>query len=368
MCEVPLKPDEEILNMMVTYINQYAAKKNRVGDCSENEMMMFLAVVLLSGYVVVVPKRRMYWQGEQDSHNELVSKAISRDRFDFIMMKQVGRFSREKKLRIAVPQPRLFESYNNHMGGIDRGDQNVSLYRTSIRGKKWYFPIIAHLIDVAEQNACLLYRPNEENIDNLSLQRRVATAILKSNKRDSHQQRFQSERYRLTDRVLGGDGGNRLGDNAGEMYQESSTESYPAFAHNWVEENPGRNLNQVTCPDRDSNLGHLVSRSYAPTVTPHNIIRFADDIALLAEKKTLRDMLVELNGSCEQYEMKINANKTKTMVVGGKLKKQINASSHPTWNFRTWFRERHMPLAGQRQIQMERSLTPVSERVRVGEG
>ncbi|KAJ4437718.1 hypothetical protein ANN_17863 [Periplaneta americana] len=175
--EVPLKPDEEILNMMVTYINQYAAKKNRVGDCSENEMMMFLAVVLLSGYVVV-PRRRMYWQGKQDSHNELVSKAISRDRFDFIMMNW-----------IAVPQPRLSESYNNHMGGIDRGDQNVSLYRTSIRGKKWYFPIIAHLLDVAEQNACLLHRPNEENIDHLSLQRRVATAILKSNKRGSHQQR-----------------------------------------------------------------------------------------------------------------------------------------------------------------------------------
>ncbi|KAJ4442616.1 hypothetical protein ANN_04205 [Periplaneta americana] len=69
------------------------------------------------------------------------------------------------------------------MGGTDRGDQNMSLYRTSIRGKKWYFPIIAHLIDVAEQNAWLLYRCNEENIDHLSFQRRVATAILESNKR-----------------------------------------------------------------------------------------------------------------------------------------------------------------------------------------
>ncbi|KAJ4440828.1 hypothetical protein ANN_10674, partial [Periplaneta americana] len=276
MYEVPLKPgrspleyftqffDEEILNMMVTYTNQYAAKKNRVGDCSENEMV-FLAVLLLSGYVVV-PRRRMHCQGEQDSHNEFVSNAISRDRFDFIMMnwyvcnnddleksdrfakirtllsmlnerkriwydfkfwcggtsngyfillepyqeagtysqsitiakwndnsvvtiatnydevfplRQVGRFSKEKKRRIAVP---LFESYNSHMGGIDRGDQNVSLYRTSIRGKKWYFPIIAHLIDVAEQNAWLLYRRNEENVDHLSFQRRVATAILESNK------------------------------------------------------------------------------------------------------------------------------------------------------------------------------------------
>ncbi|KAJ4445811.1 hypothetical protein ANN_12496 [Periplaneta americana] len=51
-------------------------------------------------------------------------------------------------------------------------------------------------------------------------------------------------------------------------------------------------------------------------------IRFADDMALLAEEEMiLRDMLLELNDSCEQYGMKINANKTKTMVVGRKIKK-----------------------------------------------
>ncbi|KAJ4429774.1 hypothetical protein ANN_21978 [Periplaneta americana] len=33
-------------------------------------------------------------------------------------------------------------------------------------------------------------------------------------------------------------------------------------------ENPGKNLNQVTCPDRDSNPGHLVSQPDALTVTP----------------------------------------------------------------------------------------------------
>ncbi|KAJ4447395.1 hypothetical protein ANN_09401 [Periplaneta americana] len=85
MCEVPLKSDrspleyftqffyEEILNMMVTYTNQYAAKKGRVGDCSENEMMVFLAVVLLSGYVVV-PRRRMYWQGNKTVTMNLCQK------------------------------------------------------------------------------------------------------------------------------------------------------------------------------------------------------------------------------------------------------------------------------------------------------
>ncbi|KAJ4442049.1 hypothetical protein ANN_11915 [Periplaneta americana] len=47
--------------------------------------------------------------------------------------------------------------------------------------------------------------------------------------------------------------------------------------------------------------------------------RFADDMALLAEEEViLRDMLLELNDSCEQYRLKIYANKTKIMVVGGK--------------------------------------------------
>ncbi|KAJ4432180.1 hypothetical protein ANN_20796 [Periplaneta americana] len=46
------------------------------------------------------------------------------------------------------------------------------------------------------------------------------------------------------------------------------TESYPAFARIGLSENPGKNLNQVTCPDRDSNPGHLVLQPDALTVTP----------------------------------------------------------------------------------------------------
>lgn len=102
---------------------------------------------------------------------------------NILPIRQVGRFSREKKQRISVPQPKPFQSYNSHMGGIDRADQNISLYRTNIRGKKWYFPIIAHLIDVAVQNAWQLYRHNEGNIDHLTFRRRIATAILECNKR-----------------------------------------------------------------------------------------------------------------------------------------------------------------------------------------
>ncbi|KAJ4448791.1 hypothetical protein ANN_00182 [Periplaneta americana] len=58
-------------------------------------------------------------------------------------------------------------------------------------------------------------------------------------------------------------------------------------------------------------------------------IRFGDDMALLAEVETiLKDMLLELNDSCEQYGMKINANKTKTMVIGRKIKKENGGKLH----------------------------------------
>ncbi|KAJ4430050.1 hypothetical protein ANN_22258 [Periplaneta americana] len=42
----------------------------------------------------------------------------------------------------------------------------------------------------------------------------------------------------------------------------------PRICSYWVEGKPRKNLNQVTCPDRDSNPGHLVSQPDALTVTP----------------------------------------------------------------------------------------------------
>ncbi|KAJ4440052.1 hypothetical protein ANN_08183 [Periplaneta americana] len=48
-------------------------------------------------------------------------------------------------------------------------------------------------------------------------------------------------------------------------------------------------------------------------------LRFADEKRLLAEDEIiLRDMLLELYESCEQYGMKIDVNKTKPMVTGKK--------------------------------------------------
>lgn len=93
------------------------------------------------------------------------------------------RYSRQQKKKILVAQPHLIHQYNKNMGGVDLSDQNISSLRTSIRGKKWYMPLILHCIDMSVQNAWLLCRQNGgNNIDLLNFRRRIANAIIEGNK------------------------------------------------------------------------------------------------------------------------------------------------------------------------------------------
>lgn len=98
---------------------------------------------------------------------------------------QVKRFSQKEKKMIYIPQPRLIKKYNENMGGVDRADQNISLYRVSIRGKKWYFPLLSHFIDMAEQNAWRLHKVNGGKLDHLSFRRSIAVGLLESFKRNT---------------------------------------------------------------------------------------------------------------------------------------------------------------------------------------
>ena len=58
-----------------------------------------------------------------------------------IVRVKVQRYSASEKKSSSVPQPQIIKAYNYNMGGTDRQDQNVSYYRTSIRSKKWWWPI-----------------------------------------------------------------------------------------------------------------------------------------------------------------------------------------------------------------------------------
>ncbi|XP_017467191.1 PREDICTED: piggyBac transposable element-derived protein 3-like [Rhagoletis zephyria] len=76
--------DEEVVKIFVENTNLYAEKHNREGNCTENEILTFTAILLLSGYIKV-PRKHMYWQSNLESHNTLVADAMSRNHFQFIM-------------------------------------------------------------------------------------------------------------------------------------------------------------------------------------------------------------------------------------------------------------------------------------------
>ncbi|KAJ4449865.1 hypothetical protein ANN_01271 [Periplaneta americana] len=73
------------------------------------------------------------------------------------------------------------------------------------------------------------------------------------------------------------------------MSPGSSTESYPTFAHIGLRENPGKNLNQATCPNRESNP--------PPGFAARRANRYStgvDSILLDMEKLRSRDLLLHL--------------------------------------------------------------------------
>lgn len=92
----------------------------------------------------------------------------------------VSRWSKKEKKIKTMKQPLLINKYNKYMGGVDRADQNISLYRCSIRGKKWYSPLILHCIDLVDQNAWQLHCYNGGKLDHLAFRRRVAVNLLET--------------------------------------------------------------------------------------------------------------------------------------------------------------------------------------------
>ena len=73
------------------------------------------------------------------------------------------RYDRAAKKKIDVERPFSVEVYNKFMGGVDKADMLLSLYRTRYRSRKWYHRIAFHLFSLAAVNAWLLYRQMDGN-------------------------------------------------------------------------------------------------------------------------------------------------------------------------------------------------------------
>ena len=71
---------------------------------------------------------------------------------------KIKRWDRRSRTYIEINCPTVVEEYNKSMGGVDLADMLISLYRTTIKTKRWYLKFLFHCVDVAKVNAWLLYR------------------------------------------------------------------------------------------------------------------------------------------------------------------------------------------------------------------
>ncbi|XP_031343006.1 piggyBac transposable element-derived protein 2-like [Photinus pyralis] len=112
--------------------------------------------------------------------NSVVTMATNYDGIE--PMSQVKRWSSKKKEKISVPQPKLFQTYNAFMGGVDLLDQSVNGYRVAIHGKKWWWVLFTHMINVTVVNAWRLYQLAfpQDPMDLLLFQRNVTRHYLRS--------------------------------------------------------------------------------------------------------------------------------------------------------------------------------------------
>lgn len=99
--------------------------------------------------------------------------------FGKLPMTNTSRYSREKRMKVSVPRPSAITNYNKYMSGVDRMDQNVSLYRIAYKGKKWWQSIFTWLLDVCVQNAWQLSRNEHPNMSQLEFRRQLAVCYCK---------------------------------------------------------------------------------------------------------------------------------------------------------------------------------------------
>lgn len=99
---------------------------------------------------------------------------------------QVERWDKKTLEHVSVTQPEVIAKYNKSMGGVDKLDFLLSLYRTKIRSKKWTLRAIFHFVDVAVCNSWIEYlrdhaaTPRSKLLDLMHFRLAVAEALITS--------------------------------------------------------------------------------------------------------------------------------------------------------------------------------------------
>jgi hypothetical protein len=73
-----------------------------------------------------------------------------------------SRWSKKDNVYINIPCPNIITAYNRSMGGVDRCDMMLALYRMKMKSRKWYRRIFFHFVDLALINAWTLLRQSSQ--------------------------------------------------------------------------------------------------------------------------------------------------------------------------------------------------------------
>ncbi|XP_055911228.1 piggyBac transposable element-derived protein 3-like [Eupeodes corollae] len=101
--------------------------------------------------------------------------------YDFVHpLGKVKRWSTTEGRKTDVDIPFVFQNYNKGMGCVDQADQSVAVYRTAIRGKKWWWVLFTSMLDLAVANAWRLHLLTaDEKLDQLQFRRSTARLYLR---------------------------------------------------------------------------------------------------------------------------------------------------------------------------------------------
>lgn len=73
---------EDVIRYMVRHTVMYAVEEHNYNFCLSGDILScFIGVILLSGYAPL-PRRRMYWESNEDTHDVLIAKSMRRNRFE----------------------------------------------------------------------------------------------------------------------------------------------------------------------------------------------------------------------------------------------------------------------------------------------
>ncbi|KAJ3640471.1 hypothetical protein Zmor_003765 [Zophobas morio] len=96
------------------------------------------------------------------------------------------RWDKKNKMYIEIPRPEAIALYNGNMGGVDKVDFLLSIYRSYRRSRKWTVRMISHAVDLALVNSWLEYRqhaaqlglPKKKILDLWSFRQSVAEHLI----------------------------------------------------------------------------------------------------------------------------------------------------------------------------------------------